>query len=43
MQDRLARGDALNGYVQHVASAIFAVPPGVTTADGWIGQTLFAA
>jgi deferrochelatase/peroxidase EfeB len=42
MQDRLAHGDALNEYIQHVGSAHFAIPPGVTTEDGWIGQGLFA-
>jgi deferrochelatase/peroxidase EfeB len=41
MQDRLARGDALNEYIQHVGSAIYAVPPGVATADGWVGESLF--
>jgi deferrochelatase/peroxidase EfeB len=35
LQDRLARTDALNEYIQHVSSAIFAIPPGVAE-----GQTL---
>jgi deferrochelatase/peroxidase EfeB len=42
MQDRLARGDALNEYIQHVSSAHFAISPGVTTDDSWVGQGLFA-
>ncbi|MFG2677770.1 iron uptake transporter deferrochelatase/peroxidase subunit [Streptomyces sp. NPDC048392] len=33
--------DALNEYVQHVGSAVFAVPPGVRDADDWWGSTLF--
>ncbi len=39
MQTRLAESDALNEYLVHTASAIFAVPPG-TTAAGFIGETL---
>ncbi|KUN39090.1 peroxidase [Streptomyces longwoodensis] len=34
--------DALNEYIQHVGSAVFAVPPGVRDADDWWGRTLFA-
>ncbi|WP_077796044.1 iron uptake transporter deferrochelatase/peroxidase subunit [Streptomyces sp. JHA26] len=34
--------DALNEYIQHVGSAVFAVPPGVRDADDWWGSTLFA-
>ncbi|MFF7393940.1 iron uptake transporter deferrochelatase/peroxidase subunit [Streptomyces scabiei] len=34
--------DALNEYIQHVGSAIFAVPPGVRDADDWWGRALFA-
>ncbi|MFE5255918.1 iron uptake transporter deferrochelatase/peroxidase subunit [Streptomyces coelicoflavus] len=33
--------DALNEYIQHVGSAVFAVPPGVRDADDWWGSTLF--
>ena len=33
--------DALNEYIKHVGSAIFAVPPGASK-DGWVGETLFA-
>jgi deferrochelatase/peroxidase EfeB len=34
--------DALNEYIQHVGSAIFAVPPGVRTKNGFWGDTLFS-
>ncbi|MGW0707987.1 iron uptake transporter deferrochelatase/peroxidase subunit [Streptomyces sp. NPDC002643] len=33
--------DALGEYIQHVGSAIFAVPPGVRDADDWWGRALF--
>jgi deferrochelatase/peroxidase EfeB len=42
LQQRLAADDALNEYIQHDASAIFAVPPGVAGPGGWVGETLFA-
>ncbi|MDX3779558.1 iron uptake transporter deferrochelatase/peroxidase subunit [Streptomyces europaeiscabiei] len=35
--------DALNEYIQHVGSAVFAVPPGVLDADDWWGRALFSA
>ncbi|KFF95473.1 peroxidase [Streptomyces scabiei] len=35
--------DALNEYIQHVGSAVFAVPPGVRDADDWWGRALFSA
>lgn len=34
--------DALNEYIQHVGSAVFAVPPGVRDADDWWGRALFS-
>ncbi|MFE1247465.1 iron uptake transporter deferrochelatase/peroxidase subunit [Streptomyces sp. NPDC058766] len=34
--------DALNEYIQHVGSALFAVPPGVRDQDDWWGRTLFS-
>ncbi|MFF5184776.1 iron uptake transporter deferrochelatase/peroxidase subunit [Streptomyces sp. NPDC000345] len=34
--------DALNEYIQHVGSAVFAVPPGVRGKDDWWGRTLFS-
>ncbi|MEU6733268.1 iron uptake transporter deferrochelatase/peroxidase subunit [Streptomyces physcomitrii] len=43
VQRRLARADALNEYIQHVSSAVFAVPPGVREPGDWWGRTLFAA
>ncbi|MER6652987.1 iron uptake transporter deferrochelatase/peroxidase subunit [[Kitasatospora] papulosa] len=42
VQRRLAASDALNEYIQHVGSAVFAVPPGVRDADDWWGRALFA-
>ncbi|KPH98364.1 Tat-translocated protein [Actinobacteria bacterium OK074] len=40
LQRRLSATDALNEYIQHVGSAVFAVPPGVRDADDWWGRTL---
>jgi len=40
VQQNLA-GDALNEYIRHTASGIYAIPPGVS-ARGWIGETLFS-
>ncbi len=42
VQNRLAQNDAMNEYIRHISSAVFAVPPGVTTSDGYIGQGLFS-
>ncbi|MFF8988361.1 iron uptake transporter deferrochelatase/peroxidase subunit [Streptomyces sp. NPDC014983] len=42
LQRKLAAHDALNEYVQHVGSAVFAVPPGVRDADDWWGRSLFS-
>ncbi|WP_055550869.1 iron uptake transporter deferrochelatase/peroxidase subunit [Streptomyces sp. NBRC 110028] len=41
LQRRLARSDALNEYIQHVGSALFAIPPGVRDTDDWWGRALF--
>ncbi|MFJ4341294.1 iron uptake transporter deferrochelatase/peroxidase subunit [Streptomyces sp. NPDC088915] len=41
VQTSLARADALNEYIQHVGSAVFAVPPGVRDRDDWWGRALF--
>lgn len=41
MQENLARNDALNEYIKHVGSAVFAVPPGLGREDYW-GSTLFS-
>ncbi|GAA2735777.1 iron uptake transporter deferrochelatase/peroxidase subunit [Streptomyces nogalater] len=42
LQRRLAAHDALNEYIQHVGSAVFAIPPGVRTSGDWWGRTLFS-
>ncbi|WP_458243422.1 iron uptake transporter deferrochelatase/peroxidase subunit [Streptomyces sp. MAI_2237] len=42
LQRRLSAQDALNEYIQHVGSAVFAVPPGVRGKDDWWGSTLFS-
>ncbi|MFD8304039.1 iron uptake transporter deferrochelatase/peroxidase subunit [Streptomyces sp. NPDC059690] len=42
LQRRLSAQDALNEYIQHVGSAVFAVPPGVRDKDDWWGSTLFS-
>ncbi|MFJ3301959.1 iron uptake transporter deferrochelatase/peroxidase subunit [Streptomyces sp. NPDC086549] len=42
LQRKLSASDALNEYIQHVGSAIFAVPPGVRDKDDWWGRTLFS-
>ncbi|MEV0358631.1 iron uptake transporter deferrochelatase/peroxidase subunit [Nocardia sp. NPDC050697] len=40
MQENLARRDALNEYIQHVGSAVYACPPGLGADEYW-GSTLF--
>ncbi|MBA9045527.1 MULTISPECIES: iron uptake transporter deferrochelatase/peroxidase subunit [Streptomyces] len=42
LQRKLSAHDALNEYIQHVGSAVFAVPPGVRDADDWWGRSLFS-
>ncbi|MFD9358540.1 iron uptake transporter deferrochelatase/peroxidase subunit [Streptomyces sp. NPDC060031] len=42
LQRQLSKNDSLNEYIQHVGSAVFAVPPGVRDKDDWWGRTLFA-
>ncbi len=39
IQTELARHDAMNEYVRHTGSSLWAVPPGVGP-DGWWGETL---
>lgn len=41
LQRELSRHDALNEYIQHVGSALFAIPPGVRDTHDWWGRTLF--
>lgn len=40
VQERLSKADLLNRWVTHIGSAVFAVPPGVTDDDGYLGQSL---
>jgi deferrochelatase/peroxidase EfeB len=39
IQRRLGANDALNEYIKHVGSAVFAVPPGARRG-GYVGETL---
>jgi deferrochelatase/peroxidase EfeB len=41
MQRALASQDALNEYIEHTGSAVFACPPGLEPGEHW-GQALFA-
>jgi deferrochelatase/peroxidase EfeB len=41
IQRRLGSMDALNEYIKHVGSALFAVPPGATPGD-YVGEGLLA-
>jgi deferrochelatase/peroxidase EfeB len=40
LQRRLAENDALNEYISHTGSALFACPPGARE-NGYVGETLF--
>ncbi|HET7821681.1 MAG TPA: iron uptake transporter deferrochelatase/peroxidase subunit [Ornithinibacter sp.] len=40
MQRALARSDAMNEYIEHTGSAVFACPPGLGAGDDW-GTQLF--
>jgi deferrochelatase/peroxidase EfeB len=42
IQLNLARHDAMNEYVRHVSSGLFACPPGVSGPDDFWGRALFA-
>lgn len=42
LQNRLGANDALNEYIQHTASALFAVPGGVGDKDDYWGKSLLA-
>lgn len=42
LQNKLGSQDALNEYIKHVASGLFACPGGVTTAGDHWGTALFA-
>jgi deferrochelatase/peroxidase EfeB len=39
IQRRLGAGDALNEYIEHTGSALFAVPAGASPGD-WVGRRL---
>ncbi|MGY1855702.1 iron uptake transporter deferrochelatase/peroxidase subunit [Modestobacter sp. SYSU DS0290] len=39
---RNLRTDAMNEYLRHTSSAVFACPPGVTGDDDWWGRALFS-
>jgi deferrochelatase/peroxidase EfeB len=41
LQRRLGASDALNEYIQHTSSAVFAVPRGVRPG-GYVAEELFA-
>ncbi|GLW06428.1 peroxidase [Microtetraspora sp. NBRC 13810] len=41
VQSALARSDALNEYIKHVSSALFACPPGVRDGGDFWGRALF--
>ncbi|MDI1290232.1 MAG: iron uptake transporter deferrochelatase/peroxidase subunit [bacterium] len=41
LQMQLSRSDRMNEYVRYIASAAFAIPPGVPSVGGYIGETLF--
>jgi deferrochelatase/peroxidase EfeB len=42
VQRQLGASDALNEYIKHVGSGVWAIPPGAPRG-GWVGQTLFGA
>jgi deferrochelatase/peroxidase EfeB len=42
IQRRLGQHDALNEYIRHTGSALFAVPPGLSGPGDWWAKPLFA-
>jgi deferrochelatase/peroxidase EfeB len=42
VQMQLARTDALNEYIKHISSGLFACPPGLRDAGDYWGRALFA-
>jgi deferrochelatase/peroxidase EfeB len=42
LQRRLGQNDALNEYIKHTSSAVFAVPPGVSRRGGHVAEALFS-
>jgi deferrochelatase/peroxidase EfeB len=43
IQRRLGSQDALNEYIRHTGSALFAVPPGLTGPGDWWGKAILPA
>ncbi|HEX4190642.1 MAG TPA: iron uptake transporter deferrochelatase/peroxidase subunit [Marmoricola sp.] len=43
IQEQLGIHDALNEYIQHTSSGLFAIPPGLTGPGDWWGKKLFTA
>lgn len=43
VQTRLGQHDALNEYIRHVGSGVWAVPPGLSAPGDWYGKKLFTA
>ncbi|MFI7588301.1 iron uptake transporter deferrochelatase/peroxidase subunit [Spongisporangium articulatum] len=41
VQRRLGQSDALNEYIKHVGSGLFAIPPGLSGPGDWYGKALF--
>lgn len=41
IQQRLAANDALNEYIRHTGSGVYAVPPGLSGPGDWFGKKLF--
>ena len=41
--ENMSKIDLLNQYTTHVASALFAIPPGTGGETGYVGQSLFRA
>jgi len=42
VQRRLGSNDALNEYIKHVGSGVWAIPPGARSG-GWVGETVLAS
>ncbi|WP_432831504.1 iron uptake transporter deferrochelatase/peroxidase subunit [Dactylosporangium sp. CA-092794] len=42
IQTRLSRQDALNEYIRHTSSGLFACPPGISAVDDYWGRALLA-
>jgi deferrochelatase/peroxidase EfeB len=41
LQTKLGSHDALNEYIRHTSSGLWAVPPGLSAAGDWWGKSLF--